>query len=150
MNPVFAFWQKKNPVKTEKKAVISKEIKSVDLTPQAVLTSKNWLVYLKNIGQDDTIIDTDMLDFTGGLFNSKNLTNKGFSAVKYSAKKTADGAIQWEVVQVSGDSGIASWKAELKADVMRGVFCVHTKDGNLHDYDFSTVMPEKRKDNTNE
>lgn len=151
---VSAFWEKKPPVKTGKKAFITlpkdPRSKTVDSTPQAVLSSKNWLVYLKIIGSDDVNVDTDILNFSGGLFSSKNLANKGFNAVSYSAKKTVDGAIQWEVMQESGDLSVAFWKAELKDDVLRGIFCVHAKGAGVIDYEFSIVVPDKGKGIANE
>jgi len=139
-----AFWEKKSPVKPAKKAVvISKETKAVDFAPQAALSAKTWLVYLKIIGSKDSNLDTDILSFSDNLFSSKNLGSKGFSAVSYNVQKTDDGAIQWEVMQAAKDSSLAFWKGELKADVLRGILSLQAKGADLIDYEFSTIVPDK-------
>lgn len=83
----------------------------------------------------------DILTFKNGKMSSENLNLNGYPASNYSTTKEA-GRIIWETMQTS-TSGTASWRGEVEAGKMRGIFSLRQKDKEPQDFSFVSLKYKK-------
>ena len=110
------------------------------------LKSQEWIIYLVPINDESANPQMDILSFSGNKFNSRNLSSKGFKEFDYALSEDegsprggeAAGAVSWEASQAIDSGEIASWHAELKDKLMRGVLSILKKDGTIEDLYFTT------------
>ncbi|MDO8748543.1 MAG: hypothetical protein Q7J72_05450 [Candidatus Omnitrophota bacterium] len=134
-NPGFAAQKKRRIInESGRPEAVVKESGSA---AKQLLKSQEWIIYLVPINDESAKPQMDILSFSNNKFNSRNLSSKGFKEFDYSLSE-ADGAISWEASQAIESGEIASWHAELKDKLMRGVLSILKKDGTIEDLYFTT------------
>lgn len=142
-NPSFAA-QKKRRAPHESKS-IQGPLNIASLAKQ-LLKSQEWIIYLVPINDESARPQIDILSFSGNKINSRNLSSKGFKEFDYVLTEAeglprggeAAGVFSWEASQSLDSGAIASWHAELKDRLMRGVLSILKKDGSIEDLYFTT------------
>ena len=117
----------------QKRRIINKSgrpesaVKEPGSAVKQLLRSQEWIIYLVPINDESAKPQIDILSFSNTKFNSRNLSSKGFKEFDY-ALSEAEGAVSWEASQAIDSGEIASWHAELKDTLMRGVLSILKKE----------------------
>ena len=143
-NPGFAAGQKRRII--NKSGRPEPALKESSSPVKQFLKSQEWIIYLVPINDESANPQMDILSFSGNKFNSRNLSSKGFKEFDYALSEDegsprggeAAGAVSWEASQAIDSGEIASWHAELKDKLMRGVLSILKKDGTIEDLYFTT------------
>ena len=143
-SPGFAAQKKRRIINESGRPVAA--VKESSSPIKQLLRSQEWIIYLVPINDESAKPQMDILSFSNDKFNSRNLSSKGFKEFDYALSEAegsprggeAAGAVSWEASQAIDSGEIASWHAELKDKLMRGVLSILKKDGNIEDLYFTT------------
>jgi len=142
--------QKKKALKQEIKEQVKSEqpaapvvLSADDLQQKAkeALNKKEWVVYLKPLGEPKARPQSDTLTFYGSKVSSKRFAAKGYVESNYTIGIQPDGTTTWETMQKNDKEDIVFWKGELRGETMVGVLSFHPKKGGNEDFSFATALP---------
>lgn len=139
--PLFAAWGRKEkkltPEELQREAELKEKFKARD-----ELTQKDWVIYVLPLSPKSLKTRaTDVLTFQEGKFVSKNLSAQGYPSSSYTLTTQEDGTVIWETTQNNPKLGLASWRGELKGNLMQGVLSVLSAQGEVEDFSFTSVTP---------
>lgn len=149
-SPAAAFWgskktQQNAPVKAAPPAAaesVLTDAKRLEAKARGLLASKDWMIYLTAVNGNKTDMNTDVVIFFDGKFSSRNLSAKGYTPSNFTVVPGSDGLIIWDTVLTADNGDIASWKGELRDDLLRGVVSLNAVKSDIQDFYFSNTAPE--------
>lgn len=112
-----------------------------------ILSSREWAIYLTPMGkkQKRHKMKDDRLVFSKNTVTSQGLSNQGYATSNYTVK-VEDKTIVWETMQNNEKGDLAFWRGELKGVAMRGILSMQSAKGEIKDFSFTTVRPERAKE----
>jgi hypothetical protein len=139
--PAFAAWGRKEKKLTPEELQRETELKE-KFRLRDELTQKDWVIYVAPLSPKSLKTRaTDVLTFQEGKFVSKNLSAQGYPSSSYTLTTQEDGTVIWEATQNNPKLGLASWRGELKGNLMQGVLSILSAQGEVEDFSFTSVAP---------
>ena len=118
---------------------LSQEISYQDLVmaEKAELNGSEWVIFIKQIGDDTNYIETDTLSFLDNKVTSANMQKTGFMGTPFSVTVKEDETVVWETMQ-SGNGQTAFWRGDIKNGIMKGMLSRKNAAGESTNFFFSS------------
>lgn len=111
--------------------------KDLVLAEKAELNGSEWVIFIKQVGEDTGNAETDILSFSDNKVTSANMRKMGFEGTPFSVTVKEDETVIWETMQ-SGNGQTAFWRGDIKNGIMNGMLSKKSASGESTNFFFNS------------